>query len=463
MQSPINASVEALSKWHTRPGTFQRLTPPWENVKVEKQTGDVIQGGEMHMKVKEGPITLTWIAKMFGYQENKQFEDKQVKGPFKYWHHIHKFLPNSNGDEQKSVLSDEIEFKIPFEPFSRPIGMPLVRKKLNRMFQYRHTITQNDLSLHNKYNPKGDAMKIAITGATGLVGSELVPFLQAGGHEVLKMVRNKSQSSPTQVYWNPDTGEIEANKLEGIDAMVHLAGDNVADGNWTPAKKQRIKESRTKGTKLIADTLANLQQPPKTFISASAIGYYGERGDKVMDETSSAGEGFLTDVCKEWEAACKPAKDKGIRTVNMRVGVVLSPKGSALGKMLPIFQLGGGGILGNGKQYMSWIAIDDLIGAIYHALNTPSLSGPVNGTAPNPATNSEFTKVLGKVLFRPTIAPVPGFGVKMLFGEMGETLLLGSTRVLPKALQDSGYQFLFPDLEGALRHVLGQTKHKKSA
>ena len=307
-------------------------------------------------------------------------------------------------------------------------------------------------------------MKIAITGTTGLVGSELVPFLQAGGHEVLKMVRNKAQSSPTQVYWNPDTGEIEANKLEGIDAMVHLAGDNVADGNWTPAKKQRIKESRTKGTKLIADTLANLQNPPKTFVSASAIGYYGERGSQTLDETASAGEGFLTDVCKEWEAACKPAKDKGIRTVNMRVGIVLSPKGSALGKMLPIFQLGGGGILGNGKQYMSWIAIDDLIGALYHAINTPSLSGPVNATAPSPATNSEFTKVLGKVLWRPTIAPVPGFGVKMLFGEMGETLLLGSTRVLPKALIDSGYQFLFPDLEGALRHVLGHTTHhKKSA
>jgi len=279
-------------------------------------------------------------------------------------------------------------------------------------------------------------MKILITGASGLVGQALVPFLTAEGHTVVRLVRDVPMD------------------YEGFDAVIHLAGENIAAKRWTPAQKQKIRDSRVNFTQLLSTALAECKKPPKVLISASAIGIYGNRNTEILTEESAIGQDYLSDVCRDWEAATQPARDKGIRVVNMRFGLILTPKGGALAKLLPPFQFGVGGPLGSGKQFMSWIAIDDVIGAIHHALATESLTGPVNTVSPNPVTNAAFSRTLGRVLFRPWFAPVPAFAVKLLFGEMGEALLLSSTNVQPQKLLASGYVFRHPDLENALRFLL---------
>ena len=301
-------------------------------------------------------------------------------------------------------------------------------------------------------------MKIIVTGATGLIGSKLVRALRSEGHSVTRLVRGGSQTfrapGTSAVEWDPDAGRIDGKELEGHDAAVHLAGENIAEGRWTPQKKARIRDSRVKGTRLLAETLAGLSARPQTLVAASAVGFYGDRGAEVLREESASGSDFLSELCREWEKAALPASQAGIRVVNLRIGVVLAAEGGALAKMLPPFRLGAGGRLGSGGQYMSWITIDDLVGVILHALKNESLRGPVNAVAPRPVTNAEFTKTLGRVLGRPTLFPVPAFAARLAFGEMADALLLSSARVEPARLQGTGYQFAYPELEGALRHVL---------
>ncbi len=299
------------------------------------------------------------------------------------------------------------------------------------------------------------SMNILITGASGLIGSALVPALTKVGHRVLRLVRHTADRAKGEAQWNLDSGSIDRARLSGLDAAVHLAGENIA-GRWSKAKKAAIRESRVKGTRLLAEALAIAISRPKTLVCASAIGFYGDRGDALLNEDAAAGSGFLADVCKEWENATKPAQDAGIRVVNLRIGIVLSPAGGALAKMLLPFKLGAGGIMGSGEQYWSWVAIDDVVGAIKHALVTESLRGPVNVVSPEPTTNHYFTKTMGKVLSRPTIFPMPAFAARLALGEMADSLLLASTRVKPQRLNESGYRFLFPTLEPALRHVLNK-------
>lgn len=298
-------------------------------------------------------------------------------------------------------------------------------------------------------------MKILVTGSTGLVGSEVVSALTNDGHQVLKLVRGVSQEA-SEIVWNPASGEVDSAQLEGLDAVVHLAGENIATGRWNPAKKARIRDSRVNGTRALSEALSRLNQKPKVMVCASAIGFYGDRGNDQMTEASPVGESFLCQVCRDWEVAADPARQAGIRVVNLRIGVVLTPKGGALEKMLLPFKLCAGGIVGSGQQTWSWVSLDDVVGAIRHAILTDDLSGPVNTVSPQPVTNREFTKTLGKVLGRPTIFPMPAFVVRLAFGEMGEELLLASTCVVPQRLQQSGYEFQNPTLEGALRKLLGR-------
>ncbi|HSB61594.1 MAG TPA: TIGR01777 family oxidoreductase [Vicinamibacteria bacterium] len=299
-------------------------------------------------------------------------------------------------------------------------------------------------------------MKVLVTGSSGLVGSALVPFLAAGGHTVVRLVR-RAKGGDSEAPWDPAAGSIDRAAIEGVDAVVHLAGESIAEGRWTAEKKARLRDSRVGPTRLLAEALGGLARKPGALVAASAVGYYGDRGDEVMTETSGPAPDFLGRLCQDWEAATKPAAEKGIRVVNLRIGIVLSPNGGALGKMLLPFKLGAGGKVGSGRQYMSWIALDDVIGAFHHALATTSLEGPVNACAPEPVTNERFTKTLGKVLSRPTIAPLPAFAARLAFGEMADALLLSSTRMRPERLLDSGYRFRYPELEGALRHLLGRS------
>lgn len=300
-------------------------------------------------------------------------------------------------------------------------------------------------------------MQILVSGSSGLVGTALISVLTAAGHEVVRLMRSRSRSPSKELLaWDPDGGSIDAAGLEGLDAIVHLAGEPIASGRWTAVKKARIRDSRVAGTRLVCDALSRCARPPLTLICASAIGFYGDRGDEVLSETSPSGKGFLSEVCREWEQATDSAKDKGVRVVNTRFGVILSTNGGALAKMLTPFKMGMGGIVGSGRQYMSCISIDDCAAAIVHALRTEALAGPVNVVGPTPVTNAEFTKTLGRVLGRPTIMPMPAFAARLAFGEMADELLLSSSRVVPQKLLDSGFSFGDRDVETALRHVLGK-------
>ena len=299
-------------------------------------------------------------------------------------------------------------------------------------------------------------MRVAVTGATGLVGSALTPRLAGGGQEAVALRRAPAAAGGRGPSWDPATGALSAGALDGVDAVVHLAGENVAGGRWTAARKARIRDSRVAGTRQLAAALAALPQPPKTLIAASAIGFYGDRGDERLDEAAAPGADFLADVCQQWEAAAAPARDAGMRVVHLRIGIVLTPAGGALERMLTPFRMGVGGVIGSGRHYMSWVALDDVLGGILHALRADSLTGPVNLAAPHPVTNAEFTKTLGRVLRRPTFLPLPAFGARLAFGEMADALLLSSARVEPARLRADGFEFAYPNLEAALRHLLGR-------
>ena len=297
-------------------------------------------------------------------------------------------------------------------------------------------------------------MKVAVTGSSGLIGSALVHALSAAGHEPVKVVR--SNAGPDDIAWDPAAGTIDAAGFEGVDAVVHLAGAGIGDERWTDERKRVLLESRTKGTSLLANTLANATNGPKVLLSGSAIGYYGNRGDEVLTEESSSGDDFLADICIQWEAAAQPAIEAGIRTAFLRTGIVQSVDGGALAKSLLPFKLGIGGRFGSGEQYWSWVSIDDEIRAIIHLL-TADVSGPVNITGPNPVTNQTYTKALGKALGRPTLLPIPMIGPRLLFGkELAQALLLNSDRVLPTVLEDSGFTFRHPTIEACLAAVLAK-------
>lgn len=449
LKSLFPASARDVYAWHMRIGALERLTPPWSAITVTWGDEQVREGSRRELLVPAGPLRIKWLAKHHGLVEGQQFIDEQERGPFKKWIHRHIFTDTA---PEQSQLEDRIEYEYPFGRVGELLGRRQVHWLVNTSFPWRHERTWMDLARHAEFADR-PRMRIALSGSTGLVGKQLMNFLTTGGHSVLPLVRTRGESGT--VYWNPDRGEIDRQALEGVDAVIHLAGRNIAAGRWTESSKREILDSRVKGTRILAETIAALQTPPRILVSASAVGIYAETQD-ALDENGPHGNGFLADVVRAWEAAADPARQAGIRVVHPRISTVISGWGGVLGRLLPVFKWGFGGRIGNGSQAMSWIQVDDLLAAIYKMLFDERLSGPVNVSSRRVVTNQEFTEALGKVLRRPTLATVPEPIVKLAFGQMGQELLLQGVRVKPAVLSSVGFVPWFTDLEAALRFETGK-------
>ncbi len=449
-KSRFEVPAKVLFDWHKTEGALGRMIPPWQHARVIAHGG--IRDGQktvIKMGIPGTPFRRKWVAEHVDYKEGVSFADIQRKGPFAYWKHLHKVTEAGEG---ACFLEDEIQFKLPFSEISHRLFLKGVMKTLERAFAYRHRILAHDLGVFKRYPipPK----RILVSGSNGLIGEALVGFLSGAGHEVLRLVRYPSQKN-NEVFVNPETHFINEFQVEGIDAVIHLAGENVGK-RWSAKRKERILKSRQGLTAMLAQTVVKLKKKPEVFISASAIGLYGEVHQRPATEQTRQGAGFLAEVVKEWEAAAEPIKKAGIRLVYTRFGVVLSMKGGALRKLLLPFKWGVGGPVGSGNQYMSWIAIDDALSAIYHVLYQNTVTGPVNVVSPNPVTNAEFSRILGKVLRRPAFFTVPEKIIRFLFGEMGEETILQSQNIEPKRLRYQSFEFAFPNLKQALEHLLGQ-------
>ena len=453
-ETEVEADIDSTFAWFEHEGSFRRLMPPWEVAEEIRADDSLDVGSQRVFRFPMGPLNMTWVAEHTAYNPPSFFSDKMVKGPFWSWSHDH-HLSESEG---VTKVIDDVSYQVPFGPLGnlvdRILGGMLVRGRISRMFKARELRLKRDLKRHSDFSGQ-KRKRILVAGSSGMIGTQLVAFLDTGGHEVWRMVRREVSEGKNEVFWDPSSGELDGTILEGFDAIIHLGGEGIGDKRWSNKRKSMIKDSRVDSTKLLSDAICSMKNKPECFILASAIGWYGARGEEELSEDSSIGEGFLSEVCQEWEAAASKLEDSGVRSVFLRSGIVLAATGGALGKMLLPFKFGAGGPMGGGRQWMSWVSLDDEIYAIHHLLMNEASKGVYNITAPQPVRQKSFAKTLGKVLRRPAIAPLPRFVVKILFGEMGEKLTLDSQRVIPARLEDEGYEFLHNDLESALRDSLG--------
>ena len=454
----VPVPVDQLFSWHENPGAFERLTPPFEPVKVKKRKGG-IDGGEVHLQMNLGPIPLPWVARHHDYIKNEQFLDEQVSGPFASWNHAHLF---EKIDAKSSKLIDKIDYKLPFGTVGKTFGGAFAEQKIKQMFAYRRNITKNDLVSQSKYS--GSPLNIAVTGGSGLIGSQLKPYLTTAGHSVENIVRGRPQKG--ELSWNLENKTMS--NLSGKDVVIHLAGEPISKPlggmvplPWTKWKRNEILKSRVEGTKLISEHIASLNNPPKVMICASAVGYYGDRGEDLLSESEESGDDYFSHVVSEWEKAAQPAIDAGIRVVFLRIAPVMSPLGGALQVLGNAARLGSSPPVAGGKQWWSWISLDDVVDVIYHSIINEKLSGPVNVASPNPVRQKEWASTLAKVIwgrFGPLtgLIPVPGFVLKSVLGEFGDVLALSSIKIDSSKLLDSGYEFRFENLEDCFRHLLGK-------
>jgi uncharacterized protein len=453
-RSRLPVSAQAVFDWHARPGAFERLVPPWAPVEVLSREGGIQDGGRVSLQVKLGPVPLRWELEHHGYREGVEFRDRQIKGPFGAWEHVHRV--QADGPEA-AWLEDRISYELPAGALGELFGPALVRDRLAVTFAFRHRQIARDLIRQQRFGA-GTRLSIAISGASGMIGRALGAFLGTAGHRVIRLVRGAGRTpAPDEIPWDPDAGRLDPGRLEGVDAVVHLAGENLAAGRWTSERKRRIRESRVRGTSLLASTLASLQRPPRVLISASGVNVYGVQGEEPIDESAPLGTDFLAEVATAWEQAAAPAAAAGIRVAHPRFGAVLDPREGALPRFLTPVRAGVGGRLGNGRQPMSWVALDDVVGALHHALFDSGLQGPFNVTAPTPVTNGDFVRTLAEVLGRPALLPVPAFALRAVFGEeMADAVILGGVRALPARLRAAGFHFQHPELKSALREMLGK-------
>ncbi|MGD1281835.1 TIGR01777 family oxidoreductase [Mycobacterium seoulense] len=442
--SVVDAPIDEVFAWHARPGAFARLSPPWQPMRLVSEAAS-LKDGRATLALPGG---LRWVAvhQAGGYDPPRRFVDA-IGGdglatlPARIavrWRHTHDFEEVGGG---RTRVIDRVDTPVP-------------GSLLRPMFTYRHRQLADDLAAHRLGADNGLApATIAVTGASGLVGSALAAFLSTGGHRVIRLVRGSPRGDDER-EWNPD--DPAPGLFDGVDAVIHLAGASIA-GRFTEKHRRAIRDSRIGPTRRLAEALGRMSQRPAVLVSASAIGYYGsDRGDDILTEDSDRGDGFLADVVADWEAATAPAEQSGVRVVRVRTGIVQSPRGGTLKLMRPLFSAGLGGRLGDGRQWLSWIGIDDLVDVYHRALWDQALSGPVNAVAPQPVRNSEYTATLARVMHRPAMLPVPSLGPRVLLGEEGaRELACASQRVLPHKLSAVGHRFRQPDLDQALRHLLG--------
>lgn len=450
-QSTLPFPIERVFAWHTREGAFQRFNPPWRPVAVTRGPSNGIkQGSEVSIRLPViGRFGLPWDICHGEYRENELFVDEQKRGPFRVWRHEHRFHVE---EPQKTTMVDSLQYEL---PLLGKLVEPFFRRELRRLFSHRHAVLLHDLTLHERV--AHEARKtVLISGASGFIGQSVSAFLSTGGHTVRKLVRRAPRDA-SERFWDPYKGEIDPHALEGVDVVLHLSGENVASGRWTEKRKDAIRKSREITTKFLVDSICSAKLPPAVAIIASGVGFYGA-SEELKDESALRGSGFIASVSSAWEEASRALQEDGrCRVVCLRAGAVLNARGGALKKMLPAFVAGLGGPLGSGAQWMSWIALEDLLGLVQHIIYTPSISGPVNAVSPHPCTNREFTRALARVLRRPAWFKIPRFVIHALFGEMGEELLLSSSRVMPKVAMDSGYTFLLADLREALLFETGNS------
>lgn len=438
--------ADTVYAWHLRAGALERLLPPWTGVRVVHRNGTVANGGEVELSVPAFGRRFRWLARHEIVEDGRAFADVQVEGPFRSWRHIHRVHPDGDG----CILEDQIEFAPPGGAMGMALIAGRVERDLDRLVAWRRARLIDDLARHEAYalHPR---LRVGISGAHGLIGSALGAYLGSGGHTVVPFRRGGAEDG---IAWEPGR-HVDASGLQACDAIIHLAGANVAEARWTPEVKSRLWSSRVEATRHLCETLARLPTRPKVLICASGIGVYGLRRDDPVKEDSPAGDDFLAELCQAWEAACQPARDAGIRVVNLRIGMVVAAAGGALAKMLTPARLGLLGPVAGGRQWVSWIALDDLVGAVQAVLHDGAIRGPVNLVSPEPVTNRDLVRTIGRVIRRPTVLPVPGLAVRLLFGEMGQSTLLASCHALPGRLLAQGFPWRHRRLEEWLRFELG--------
>ena len=459
-KAKFDANKKQIWDWYNSDGAFRRIMPEWEGIQPIN-AGRLVDGDETIFKVKMGPLRQKWVARHHSVVPGESFADRMIKGPFGAWNHHHEF--ESKSGQMTSVI-DNVEYKLPLHIFTGWSAGFTVLPRMKQMFEFRSVRVANDLK-QIQATAKLPRQRILVSGSTGMIGLQLCAFLEAAGHDVHRLLRPSTKlpsdvDSTKVVKWNDLTGEILEGDMNGFDSIIHLAGAGIGDKRWSKKRLKLIRDSRIIPTENLAKIVAGLENPPKKMLCSSAIGFYGNRGTEVLDENSSAGNDMLSDLCKDWENASSAAKDAGINVIHLRTGIVMSPLGGALAKLLLPAKMGAGGPVGGGKQMQSWISLDDEIYAIHHLMMKEDSEGVYNLTAPNPVSQKQFAKTLGKVLRRPAFAPLPGFVIKILFGQMGKKLVLEGQDVRPNRLLESGYEFTHSELESCLRSCLGKMKLK---
>lgn len=436
-------SLQEVFNWHMRKDALKRFLPPWQKVKLLSIGSPKKIGSLTKLRMYMGPLFRDWLSKHVLYEEGKRFVDEAMKSPFLFWRHSHEFMEIKKG----VLLTDRIEYSLPWY-----LSSSYVEKNLQRLFAFRHKRLSSDLTIFHRYDTH--KKKILISGASGLVGSECVAFLKNLGHEVYCLKRGKSDISRQIIGWDPEKDGNSIEEMEGFDAIIHLSGENIAKKRWSQTQKERIFQSRCRDTYHLATMVSRLCNPPKVFISASAVGIYGDRKEEILTEDHSYGDDFLANVCIHWEKAIEPLKQKAVRLCQARFGYILTPQGGMLGEMLLPFRLCLGGVMGSGKQMIPWVALDDVIYSLYHIMMTQSLFGPVNIVANQPVTQKEFAQTLAKVLRRPCLMRMPKLFLKFVLGERADALIFRSANVSNAKLLQSGYQPHFQTLESYFKECL---------